>query len=476
MEKSNKNILFLFLLLFTLSFDLTAQIKDVPVVKLFEKEYYKYDIKPHESIYSICKKFNVTEAELLSMNPFIIEGLKAGQTLMIPVKISKVSTDKELVIDKDKTTFKAPSSNNKPVISTRISAERARITVILPFAKATGSNSNDKYTEFYEGFLLAVDSLKSLGLSFEVQALESGNDTEAINHAIITGKLNETDYCIGGTTSEQISVLAQWAKSNQKILIAPFSSHIPEMENNPYIFQTITPHNYIYDQLAEYYVRHIENSNVIFLNNANDDSDIGTLLIPRIKKELQKKGISFKEVTNDESLESLSNALVEGRKNNIIPTPLTINETNQLVTRLGAYAKANPQKPIELFGYPDWQAMSKSYQKRLYELNTRIYSNFYADAQKQNVRNFQILYNQTFGKNMLNSYPKYGMMGYDIAAYFIPRMVFEKSENQERTPAIAPVQNGFRFSSRNPLGGSLNQVFYIIHYTPDNTVEVLQLK
>ena len=101
MEKSKKNILILFLLLFTLSFDVIGQIKDVPIVKLFEKEYYKYDIKPKESLYSICKKFNVTEAEILSMNPFIVEGLQTGQTLMIPVKISKISTEKEIIISKE---------------------------------------------------------------------------------------------------------------------------------------------------------------------------------------------------------------------------------------------------------------------------------------------------------------------------------------------------------------------------------------
>jgi len=476
MEKNKKNLLFLLLLLFALSFDAVAQIKDVPIVKLFEKQYYKYEVKSRESLYSICKKFNVTEAEILTMNPFIVDGLKNGETLMIPIKTKTIAGEKENITNKDDSSFKIQNGKLKVRRNIFISTDKPRITVFLPFALTSTPGANDRYVEFYEGLLLAVDSLKSLGLSFEVQAIESGEDTESINHAIITGKLDETDYCIGGTNAEQISMLAQWAKKNQRILILPFSSRIPEMENNPYLFQTNTPHPYMYEHLADYGVSQTKNANIIFLNSEVDNTDIRSTLIPKIKSKLQKKGIPYTEVANDEELIALTKVLDENRVNNIVPTPQSMSETNQLVTRLGAYLKANPQMKISLIGYPDWQAMSKSYQKRLYELNTFIYSNFYADVQKQNVRDFQIDFYRTFGQNLLNSYPKFGMMGYDIAAYFIPRMVFEKSDNLEKIPVIKPLQNDFQFSATNPISGAFNQVFYIIHYTPDNTVEVTPLE
>jgi LysM repeat protein len=476
MEKNKINILILFLLLFTFSFDTYAQIKDVPVVKLFEKEYYKYNIKSKETLFSICKRFNVTEAEILSMNPFIINGLEVGQTLMIPVKISKVSTDKEIFIGKDRSSVKVLSDEEKPKKSSEITHNKSRITILLPFTEAEISGFNDRYIEFYEGFLMAVDSLKSLGLSFEVQALESGMDAETINHAIITGKLKETDYCIGGINSEQISVLAEWAKKTQKTLILPFSSRIPELENNPYIFQTNTPRSYMYEHLADYTVKRIEKSNIIFLKSGNtDDSDVQSLLIPKIKSKLNIKGINYTEISDDEQLESLSKVLKEGIENNIIPSSLTINETNQLISRIGAYLSANPQKKITLFGYPDWQTMNKAYKRRLNELNSYIFSSFYVDVQEQNVRNFQISFIHNFGTSMLNTYPKYGMMGYDIAAYFIPRMFFEKSENSENRLSISPLQNDFQFSVNNDAGGSYNKCFYIIHYTRNNTVEIIPL-
>jgi len=484
MEKSKKNILILFLLLFSFSFVSFAQIKDVPVVKLFDKEYYKYEIKHKETLYSICKKFNVTEAEILSMNPFIVNGLKADQTLIIPVKITKISNEKEIIVNKNNTSVKMATIDNekkssfksKKKKSANMSVVMPRITLILPFTLASEAGTNDKYIEFYEGLLMAVDSLKSLGFSFEVQALESGSDSEAINHAIITGKLKETDYCIGGITPEQISILSKWAKKNQKMLIIPFSSHVLELDTNPYIVQTITPHDYMYDRLVDYFVGQLEHSNVIFLNSGVDNSDVQTKLIPQLKSELSKKDIPFSEIADDEDLLALNKALKDNMENNIIPTSLSINETNQLVTRLSSFLAAHPEKRISLFGHPDWQAMNKSYQKHLYELDSYIYSNFYADFQQQDVRNFQIQYTQNFGKSLLNAYPKYGMMGYDIAAYFIPRMVLEKSDDMEKTHSISPLQNDFHFSAKTRTGGSYNKVFYIIHYTRKNTVELIPLQ
>jgi len=469
MEKSKKNILILFLLLFSFTFVSNAQIKDVPVVKIFEKNYYKYDVRHRETLYSICKKFNVTEAEILSMNPFIINGLKANQTLMIPVKITKISNDKEIIIGKN-------NSKGKRKKSANIAVDMPRITLILPFTQEADAGTNDKYIEFYEGFLLAVDSLKSLGFSFEVQALESGTNTEFINNAIVTGKLKETDYCIGGVTPEQVSMLSKWAKKNQRMFIVPFSSNVSELDSNPYIVQTITPRDYMYDRLVDHIAGQLDESNIVFLNAGADNSDFQTKLIPQLKSKLGKKGIPFSEIADDEDLLDLNKVLKDTKNNYIIPSTESVNKTNQIISRLSTYQIAHPEKKISLLGQPDWQAMNKSFLKRLYELDTYIYSNFYADYQQQDVRNFQIQYTQNFGKNLLSNYPKYGMMGYDLAAYFIPRMVLEKSDSMEKALSISPLQNDFLFNAKTRTGGSYNKVFYIIHYTRNNTVELIPLK
>jgi len=471
----SKRLLFLLLIVFAGSVNSYCQVKNVPTVKLFEKTYYKYEVKSKETIYSLCRRFNVTEATLLSMNPTLVEGLKSGQTLLIPVQGTKTETDVTKQVQPAKTNdtaVRTPSGEEKRKNTLYISSDKPRITVLLPFAPTSVPGLNDRYVEFYEGMLLAVDSLKNMGLSFEIQALESGHDAATVAKLLESGVLDETDYCIGGVSPEQIALLSDWAKQNRRYLVFPFSSRVPEMDNNPYLFQTNTPHTYMFDRLAEYAAQRTKGSNIIFLKSNVDDSDIRSQLIPRVKAKFQLMGIPFEEVADDENLELLSKMLSDTKLNQIMPTPMNMQETNNLLTRLGAFHIANPRFRMALIGYPDWMATSKGYQKYLYDLNTVIYSNFYADAQQKNVRNFQILFNQTYDENLLNMYPKYGMMGYDIAGYFIPRMVFEKSEVLEAVPYLSPLQNDFKFGTRNPLSGASNQCFYIIHYTPENEVVV----
>jgi len=471
----SKRLLFLFLIFFACNVNSFCQVKDVPTVKLFEKTYYKYLVKSKETIYSLCRRFGVTEAELLSMNPTIVDGLKSGQTLLIPIKVDKIEatiSEQDQPVKTTDTAVSAPSDNEKHKKSLAFSTDKPRITVLLPFAPTSTLGSNERYVEFYEGMLLAVDSLKSMGLSFEIQALESGHDVETLTKVIETGNLDETDYCIGGVSPEQIAILSDWAMKNRRYLVFPFSSKIPEMDSNPYLFQTNTPHTYMFDRLAEYATKRTSGSNIIFLNSTVDESDIRAQLIPRVKAKFQQMGIPFVEVADDENLEQLTKVLSDTKLNQIMPTPMNMQETNNLLTRLGAFHKANPNISLALIGYPDWMATNKGYQKYLYDLNTVIYSNFYADAQQKSVREFQILFNQTYDANLMNTYPKYGMMGFDIAGYFIPRMVFEKSEGLESAPYLSPLQNEFKFGTTSPLSGASNQCFYIIHYTPENEVEV----
>jgi len=469
----SKRTLFLIMILFNCTVDSFCQFKDVPMVRISEKSYYQYKVKPKETIFSLCKRFNVTEAEMRSMNPSLAQGLKSGQKLLIPILEIKPEVENPVASTKDEETVVRPqTSPEKHKKTLYYSTDKPRITVLLPFAPTNVLGSNERYVEFYEGLLLAVDSLKNLGLSFEVQALECGSDAETITKLIQNGKLEATDYCIGGITPEQIALLSDWAKKNQHYLILPFSSRIPEMENNPYLFQTITTHTYMFDRLADYAAQRAMGTNIIFLKANTDDSDTRTQLLTKVKSKFQFVGIPFTEVNDDENLEAFSKVLSADKLNQIMPSPMNMQETNNLLTRLGAFHQANPNISMVLVGYPDWMAINKSYQKYLYDLNTIIYSNFYADTQQKNVRDFQILFNQTYDQNLLNMFPKYGMMGYDIAAHFIPRMVFEKSEVLETPPFISPLQNDFKFGTSNALSGAYNQNFYIIHYTPQNEVEV----
>ncbi len=49
-----------------------------------DKNFVYYEVKPLETIYSLTKRFDISEEELLRHNPQLTDGLKAGQILKIP--------------------------------------------------------------------------------------------------------------------------------------------------------------------------------------------------------------------------------------------------------------------------------------------------------------------------------------------------------------------------------------------------------
>ncbi len=49
-----------------------------------DKNFVYYEVKPLETVYSLTKRFNISEEELLRYNPELTEGLKAGQILKLP--------------------------------------------------------------------------------------------------------------------------------------------------------------------------------------------------------------------------------------------------------------------------------------------------------------------------------------------------------------------------------------------------------
>lgn len=453
-----------------------ANDKDLPVIELFGKHYYKYEVKKKETLYSLSRRFGVTQEELLMANPSLSEGLKSGQLLLIPVKDAAVIEEAEAIV-------KAVAAEEETAPTLVVTSkgihyqpgDLPRITLLLPIDEQATAALNERYVEFYEGFLLAVDSLKALGLSFEVQALQVGSGTDRLAALIAGGALDNTDYCIGGAGSAQIALLSDWARKHRKATILPFSSRIPEVAGNSYLYQPLVSQEKMQERLVAFLSIRFAGSNVVLLKKSEPMSSAERALTDALKARLKQQGSNYLEVVPDETLEALFEVLTEHNENVIVPYDMSLNEATRFIAHLAAAAAKQPEKPITLIGYPEWQAMNRRNLPLLHQLNTHLYTSFYADFQQPAVREFQINYNRNFGKSLLNTFPKYGMMGYDLASYFIPRMVSEQT-NSPLVKGLESLQQTFGFRPEGSGSGSYNLVFYFVQFSPDNRVVIKQLR
>jgi len=76
-------------LMIFINFNSFGQKANCEKIKLNNTEYYLYSVQVGEGLYSISKNFNVTQAEIIELNPQTSTGLKSGEKLILPIK-SKV--------------------------------------------------------------------------------------------------------------------------------------------------------------------------------------------------------------------------------------------------------------------------------------------------------------------------------------------------------------------------------------------------
>ena len=65
-------------------FTVNAAVKDLPVKTVNGHLYHYYQIPAKETVYSVCYKLGVTKEELIRYNPSVEDGLKVGMTVYFP--------------------------------------------------------------------------------------------------------------------------------------------------------------------------------------------------------------------------------------------------------------------------------------------------------------------------------------------------------------------------------------------------------
>ena len=241
---------------------------------------------------------------------------------------------------------------------------------------------------------------------------------------------------------------------------------------NAYVFQVNTPHAYLYSKASQAACSLFNDYNIVILNLANDKGE-KTQFIETLKMELNQQKIAYKEVTySNRFIENITALCSVAKPTVIIPSSASSLALSKIMSPLRTLKESKPEFGLTLFGYPEWQTYTNDYLEDFYALNTYIYSNFYANNLSNEVKNFYQYYKKWYSKNLIASYPKYGMLGFDTGFYFLKSMHtqgvnFEANINKT---ALDNIQTGFFFERVNNWGGFINTNLFIVHFKPDFSV------
>lgn len=434
----------------------------------------EYTIGKRETMYSLCRKFKISSAELIRRNPALKRGLKAGTVIKIPVVAEETVT-------------RETAQPEESVVNALLSAPRdsrqlatVKVALLLPFMteERVPSAATQRFIEYYEGLLLAVDSLRSEGCSIDLAVYDTGSGTKKVKEILKEKPLQEANLIIGAVQNDQIAPVAAFAQQRGIKYVIPFTSKNDDVLSNASVFQVNTPHSYLYSKAAQAGGDLFADYNIVLLETP--DKEEKKEFVKAFSAELQERGIAMRRLVYQPATfaADLEGILATDKRNVVVPTSGSLDVLNQIKSPLRMLAETKPEYGLTLFGYPEWQTYTKDCLEDFYALNTYIYSNFYADNLSPEVHNFYARYKNWYSKSLINTYPKYGILGFDTGMFFLQALCRwgGNFENNLGRMQYKSIQTGFDFHRVNNWGGFINTQLFIVHYKNDYSVTRTQVR
>lgn len=388
----------------------------------------EHTISAGETLYRIARLYSVSEEALMRANPGIsADNFPIGTTLRIPVVGGQAT-----------------------VLSETIPARSVvRVLLMLPLVKTA------RYLEFYRGFLMGMNDLKKDGISINLKVLDAEDDDAVAGH-IASGAMHMGyDLVIGGVTERQIAMLSSALR--QGYYVVPFASQIATM--HPRLIRINQQPQEVAGRAADRIAQLCRGRELILVSPT--DEDRSEPLVGLLRSRLEHSGGRVRTVTlgRDTSLGYLASDAV------VVPTVASREFAEQILRALG-------NSSASLIGYPQWQSYGQSFVRALHMRGATIYSSFYYDLSTNESKLFATKYNAWFNRRMSNDYPKYSVMGYDLARYFIRAQATLGSSFAEEQELLAGdgLQIDINLEPERSGQGYVNRGYYLITYNKDGSV------
>lgn len=483
-----------------------------------ESERFIYhEVKPREGFYAISRKYGVSEEIIRKFNQDLVsEGIKLGTVLKIPRNPADTVYTESYI-----TTI--PKTNNVEDYSTDYTPsvecdtfeynrwrDIFNIALILPFTQTSNipvegeedeisvekqglnttndsqentriSSQTSNFLDFYQGALLAIDSLKETGLSINLNVYNTEKNAEKAKELTLDPGMRNANLIIGPAYQECLQPVSEFASEERIPMVSPLSPNSFLLQSNPYLFQV----NPSFLTQLEQFSRMIDlcSGQNIVLVHENDSTNLAMLnnfkemLSQRISECNMSQLIHFKEVSYKpgspaiEIQEQISHSLVFDRENFILVPSNNEVFVSDLLGNL--YNLSTVYKyPISVYGFPRWQKFRNVQIDYYYQLQLNLFTPFYVDYNSSKVKSFIAKYRENF-----RSEPsQYSFQGFDVALYFLSAM---KKYGKDFQYCIMNyesnlLQSNYSFRKTNAIGGFENTSVSLIRYTKD--FEIVQVK
>lgn len=462
--------------------------------------YFYYTLKEKDTLYSISRYYGVTVADIIYHNPVLREGMHPGLTLMIPkpglMMADSAATEESLMVDvwsclpeEEMVTYDVALL--LPFFADhimRLSHESQDRDTLITTGPDVYTQIGMSFAEFYEGFLLAVDSLKHTGLSVNLHSYDTKRDSAKLVRIQRELLMLQPDLIIGPVYSEHMSMVSRLAMYQDINIISPLSTSESLVSGNERLFQVVPSKEAESVALVEY-LKQYETGQFILIRSAdslsmNDSRRFKMHMLNGLTLDTIGNSPRFRDyILTDTLMENLEKLLEKDLskevENFVIVFSSNEAEVIKLISRLYVLSDKGDY-PIRLFGQPEWQTWQGIDLGHVHQLQLTLFTPFYTDFSDRQTAKFLSKCRNLYKYEPYGISPQgynYCMLGYDIGLYFLSAL---KKYGRNFEHCLHLINNDLLLSNyrfqKTEKGGFENRYVNFIRYNPDFTIEKIRYR
>jgi LysM repeat protein/ABC-type branched-subunit amino acid transport system substrate-binding protein len=480
-----------------------AAIAAEPVSVPTDMAVTKYKVERGETLFSLAARFGVDVGDIKNANPSLFSrSLESGETILIPQQkavetITNKSSDRELKTTEQINTAESQSSNCMPEKVAKsqkykaalllplylagndnpepASLDKALLMSKISIAKPVAANPADttvmlagvnvdqravSFLEFYEGTLLAIDSLQQKGMNIELYVFDVSNQ-KMINALVQMDEFRDLNLIIGPVYPELQETVATFAAKNRIPMISPLASNGNLEQNNPWYFKVNPSREYQVEQTASYVAKEMGNKNFIILQQGGNSNSADAQLAKLCKERLtaNPRETLFHEYNLQQGINAIIPLMSETGENIfMIPTDNEA-QVSVAVTNLTSLAE---HYNIVLVGTQMLTKLKSIQTENYHRIRLRYLSPYFTDYNRPQVRRFVGQYRDKFSAEPT----QFSFQGFDVAYYFMNALYTYGRDFRNCLPyySMELTQMNFSFERVAPMGGFTNRGLFITGY------------
>ncbi len=475
-------------------------------------DFILHKIRRKETLYGLAREYNVGVEDFYALNPDLqFEGFKTGKLIRIPKMVSPYPPDTirtdtlPLENEVDSIPFMSVADYSDSLIN--LEGRNIKVAYLIPFNykgqveheipneedhEISGPeptiNDSDlprsvNLLEFFEGSLMAVDSLKKEGLSLDIRYFDTQKSPDRTREILRSDFFNDVDLIFGPFYSWNVEIVNDFSRKNHIPMVSPFYADEKLTMNNPYLFQ-MNPSTHTSFKMASDYLAKDYDKCFVFIHSADSslkaEVDVfKSYLVNAMSRFTFPENIIIKEINyNNAAKANLASDLqltLSKNKKNIIIIPeddeaFVSTVISQLYFQLKNF-------DIEVFGTPYFSSFQNIDFKYFHELGLEYLSPYNFSYNDPRVKAFLPKYVSAFYSEPSIKSKKgcmYAFLGYDLSLYFLRLLPAWQSRFVEHLNdnSSSNLMSDFRFVRPGPFSGFENEGLELIKYQPDFSIEV----